>query len=120
MAFGGDAWLIKADSAGNVMWDLTIGVGSTVGDGIREVRQTSDNGYILAGTVTTTNAKQARLIKVNGTTGVIEVLGPDSESKRINTIDYMGRTIDPNTVNTPLIHIYEDGSVKRTMIIGNQ
>jgi hypothetical protein len=42
-----DAWLIKIDSAGNKLWDRTLG-GSREDD-VKSVSQTSDGGYILAG-----------------------------------------------------------------------
>ena len=44
---GGDIWLLKLDSLGNIQWQKTYG-----GDGRDEpfsIRQTSDRGYIVAG-----------------------------------------------------------------------
>jgi|SaaInlStandDraft_4_1057021.scaffolds.fasta_scaffold05473_4 hypothetical protein len=46
--YGGyDGWLVKLDSLGNTEWDFTVG--SQNADAINGVKQTLDNGYIIAG-----------------------------------------------------------------------
>jgi hypothetical protein len=42
-----DIWIIKLDANGNKVWDKTIG--GDLGDGIDDIQQTSDGGYILGG-----------------------------------------------------------------------
>ena len=44
-----DIWLIKTDSEGNESWDLIFGHAENSGDWGYSVRQTDDNGYIIAG-----------------------------------------------------------------------
>jgi len=42
-----DFWVVKLDAAGNLQWQRTLGGSAT--DNIGEVQQTSDGGYIVAG-----------------------------------------------------------------------
>ena len=42
-----DYWILKLDTAGNIQWDKTIGGNGY--DFLQDIKQTSDNGYILAG-----------------------------------------------------------------------
>jgi hypothetical protein len=46
-AGGYDAWVLKLDSFGNVVWQKTYGGGS--GDHADSIQQTTDGGYIVAG-----------------------------------------------------------------------
>lgn len=43
---GIDAWVLKLDSAGNILWENTIG-GTGANEQVRSLRPTSDGGYIL-------------------------------------------------------------------------
>ncbi len=42
-----DAWVMKLDSSGNIVWQYAYNTGDT--DFIKSVRQTSDGGYVVAG-----------------------------------------------------------------------
>ncbi|MDR3273636.1 MAG: T9SS C-terminal target domain-containing protein [Flavobacteriaceae bacterium] len=44
---GGDGWVVKLDASGNLLWKKCLG-GSDL-DGFYEIQQTSDGGYIVAG-----------------------------------------------------------------------
>jgi outer membrane protein assembly factor BamB len=46
-AGGQDAWLIKTDTAGNMLWNKTYG--GSANDGVVHMIQTADGGYALAG-----------------------------------------------------------------------
>jgi len=67
----GDLWLVKTDSNGNKEWGMTFG-GVDVHCAYYPVQQTSDDGYILAGTAESygTDFGDAWLIKVGGTDAV--------------------------------------------------
>jgi type IX secretion system substrate protein len=44
---GGDFWIVKIDSSGEIEWDNTIGGDN--GDGVKSITQTSEGGYICGG-----------------------------------------------------------------------
>ncbi len=44
-----DAWILKTDGNGSMLWSHTFDGGNQNGDAIYDVRETSDGGYVLAG-----------------------------------------------------------------------
>lgn len=48
-----DYWIVKLDSSGNIQWQKTLG--GTGIDNAADIQQTSDNGYIVAGTSASNN-----------------------------------------------------------------
>ena len=57
----GNVYLIKTDSMGDILWSKTYGNGSAIGN---SVKQTSDSGYIIAGSY---GQNYLYLIKTNST-----------------------------------------------------
>jgi uncharacterized delta-60 repeat protein len=67
---GGDVWVLKLDSAGGVTWQKTYG--GTGSDIAYSIRQTSDGGYIAAGTswLSGPATNDAMVLKLNSTGGL--------------------------------------------------
>ena len=89
-AGGIDAWLIKTDASGNMMWNKTYG--GTKDDIAWSMIQTSDGGYIIAaGTDSfgfgTTGVQDLLLIKVENEFGLAQI---DSTANSITL--YRGAT----------------------------
>ena len=75
----GDSWLVKTDAFGNVSWQKQYA--DTIEDGLHDVKQTSDGGYIAVGQVNDTDSTFAEnyyVIKTNST-------GDTTWTKRIGT-----------------------------------
>ncbi len=78
-----DAWLIKTDSAGSLVWQKTYG--GTAYDAASSVLQTSDGGYILAGgTNSDAYYREFYVVKTNSSGNIIwkkNYGGPGIESE---------------------------------------
>jgi hypothetical protein len=59
-----DAWLVRTDANGNMMWNKTYG--GTWGDGAFALVQTSDGGYALGGTTGSSGPADFWLVKTDG------------------------------------------------------
>jgi len=49
------AWAMKIAADGTIAWQKTFGGGSLAGDAFQAIRQTTDQGYVLAGGINTTS-----------------------------------------------------------------
>ena len=85
-----------------------------------DVQQTSDGGYIIVGEVIDNIAgtNETYLIKTNSQGNVTSIftIPINPKSKLEKTVDLLGRETNPQT-NTPLIKIYDDGTVEKRIVI---
>jgi hypothetical protein len=70
-AGGGDIYLLKIDSSGNILWQKTYGGSSD--DGASTVQQTTDGGYIVAGTTRSFGAGDSNiyLLKIDSSGNIL-------------------------------------------------
>ncbi len=120
------AWIIKLDSNGNVVWEKKLG--DNCFDGANSIQQTKDGGYIVAGWYCVVSDNQdAWVIKLGGGGGLgILKMEPSTNSPKVNdtfTVDVvvknagsiMAMTADVvNTSNVDYIGVekYPDGWIK--------
>ena len=114
-----NTYLIKTDGNGDTLWTKTYG--GIYGDWGYSVQQTTDGGYIITGyTTSVSNHKDIYLIKTDGngnSSFIREIPIPNNNRKLIKRIDFLGREIIYPKKNIPYIEIYDDGIVKKKMIL---
>jgi len=127
---GENVWLIKTDSSGNILWDKTYG-----GDGHdkgKSLCQTTDDGYIIVGSKTTSTitwSSYGWLIKTDsfGDTLWTKTFSDDAEASSFNsvkqTIDggyiIAGSIYENNNQNIWLIKTDSNGKTLWTRNFGN-
>jgi len=82
-----DIWVVKTDSMGNEEWNQTFG--SHFSDWTASVKQTSDNGYIIAGSrnpTITDEGRDAWLIRLGSESGIVEPQTPIPSNFEIQSI----------------------------------
>ena len=129
---GFDIRVVKTDSEGDAVWAQTYG-----GDGWdcgRSGQQTSDGGYIFAGTKTTSGAASfdIYLIKTEPEIGISEediavIKGPYSatllsgplqlpQGEKWKVFDIAGREVDPDKIQSGIYFIEVDGVVIQKIV----
>ena len=106
--------LIKTDENGIEQWSQTFVNGY---EGY-SVQQTTDGGFIITGTSYISN-NNIYLIKTNqfgNITSTFEIPLPNPNRKLEKTVNIKGQEIKPQT-NTPIIEIFDDGSLEKKIII---
>ena len=118
-----DVYLIKTDGNGIEQWShkigRTLGFGIDVSDEGWSVQQTTDGGYIITGfTMGITSGYDVYLIKTDGNGNVTSTFKiPINPNRKLQkTVDILGKETKPKT-NTPLIEIYDDGTVEKRIVI---
>jgi hypothetical protein len=112
-----DVYLIKTNGNGVEQWSQTYG--GTESESGSSVKQTTDGGFIIAGsTLSFGEDYDVYLIKTDseGTQSSLFTIPTPSNRKLEKVIDILGREVN-HTTNQILFHIYEDGTVEKKFVV---
>jgi hypothetical protein len=114
-----DGYLIKTDANGVEEWNKTFG--GSGDDQACSVQQTTDGGYVVIGgteSFGTSNNQDVYLIKTDANGNATSTFNiPINPNRKLQkTVDILGKETKPKT-NTPLIEIYDDGTVEKRIVI---
>ena len=94
--------------------------GGTYSDYGGSVQQTTDGGYIITGHTSSfgNGGNDVYLIKTDGSGNVTSTFNiPINPNRKLEkVVDILGKETKPKT-NTPLIEIYDDGTVEKRIVI---
>ena len=114
--------ILKIDSNFNIEWEI-YGPNDIHGAGATSITQTYSNDFIVVGAflyMDTDGYKEgynAMRIDNNGNISNVFNLQQDNRNRKLDkTIDILGKETKPQP-NTPIIEIYDDGSVEKKLII---
>lgn len=122
----GEIYVVKTNSQGDSTWTRKFGCNlngvSAGGYYGHSIQQTNDGGYIICGSISPffgcSPTENLLLIKIDGNGNLTSLSNiPTSSKKKLRkVVDLLGREIAPKP-NTPIIEIYDDGSVEKKLII---
>ena len=128
---GRKIFIVKTDENGNEQWSQSLGETGELSMNFSEgfdIQQTLDGGYILCGQTNYNEwtgwdgpgrIEEIVLIKTNGNgdvTMTTEIPLPNPDRKLEKIVNLNGQEVKPQT-NTPIIKIFDDGSVEKKLII---
>lgn len=111
--------LIKTDSNGNQIWKNSFSEGSicySVACG--SVRQTSDGGFIFVRPMDNSANEGVYVVKTDANGNSTTTFEINFTNKNlIDIVDVLGKDVNKKKYNTPLIYLYDDGTVEKKLII---
>ncbi|WP_319642089.1 right-handed parallel beta-helix repeat-containing protein [Methanovulcanius yangii] len=122
---GKDAWVVKLDNAGNIVWQRCLGGSDTeVYNGACPVQQTSDGGYIVASDSASTDGdvtgnhggRDFWVVKLSPTSALISVHNIDT-GEHFSTIQ--AAIDDPDTLNGHMI-VVDSGTYYENIVVNKQ
>ncbi len=113
-----DAWLLKLDADGNIIWEKNFG--GTLEDRFASIIQTADGGYVGAGLSASSN------IDLNGNNGLHDLwvlrLGPDSLKINLGTDTSLcgGQTLLLKVEEDTATYLWQDGSTNIDFLVDRE